>query len=297
MTILSGQLASRHLESVTDPTGMGCFNYQTFNRTNGTKLMFITAYRVCFQVIEDAGETTFFFNQWHNLLQNGHETPNLRRQVLLDLKDLILTRIGQGYNVCISTDANKEINSRNHQLSEWMEQCGLLSVHEQFVDAEYYDAHPIPSTYNQGPNKIDYVLCTPRLFSCVENVTIEAMNEGSALDQRGLIVDFNTDKVLGETANIAKHKMCVLKSFSRKVSSQYREKNRNWELLHGISNDLGNQPLKLKLASKDYERHDRSIADADQHISAYQGQHGDEPPKLQRTQLLGHAYLRRGTKL
>jgi hypothetical protein len=177
MTISSGQLASRHLETGTDPTGMGRFNYQTFNGKNGTKLIFITAYRVCFQAIESAGETTSFYHQWHNMLQSGHETPNPRRQVLLDLKELILTRIGQGYDVCISMDANEEINSRNQQLLEWMEQCGLVSVHEQFFDADYYDAHPIPSTFDRGPNKIDYVLCTPQLFSCVENVTIEAMNE------------------------------------------------------------------------------------------------------------------------
>jgi hypothetical protein len=223
MTISSGQLASRHLETGTDSSGMGRFNYQTFNGANGSKIIFITAYRVCFQTIENAGETTSFFHQWHNLLQDGHETPNPRRQVLLDLKEIILTRIGQGYDVCVSMDANEELNSRNNQLTEWMEQCGLLSVHENFFDTEYYDTCPIPSTYDRGPKKIDYVLCTPRLLSCVENVTIEAMNEGSPSDHRGLIVDFNTDKLLGKTSNIAKHKTRVLKSISRKGSGQYRE--------------------------------------------------------------------------
>jgi hypothetical protein len=36
-----------------------------------------------------------------------------------------------------------------------------------------------------------------------------------------------------------------------------RHLNRNWELLQGISTDLGNQPLKLKKAK--YELHDRSL--------------------------------------
>jgi hypothetical protein len=206
MMVSSGQLASRHLETGNDPSGMGRFSYQTFNGANGTKLIFITAYRVCFQVIETAGEKTSFFHQWHSLLQDGHEFPNPRKQVLLDLKDLILTKIGQGYDVCISMDANEELNSRNNQLSEWMEQCGLFSAHEHFYDAEYYDSNPIPSTYDRGTNKIDFVMCTPRLLSCIESVSIEAMNEGTASDHRGLIVDFNTDKLLGVTANISKHK-------------------------------------------------------------------------------------------
>jgi hypothetical protein len=75
MMVSSGQLASRHLETGSNPSGMGRFSYQTFNGAKGTKLMFITAYRVCFQAIETAGDTTSFFHQRHSLLQDGHETP------------------------------------------------------------------------------------------------------------------------------------------------------------------------------------------------------------------------------
>jgi hypothetical protein len=227
MMMSSGQLASRHLETSCNPTGMGWYSYQTFNGANGTKLMFITAYRVCFQSIKTAGDTTFFFHQWHSLLQDGHKTPNPRKQVLLNLKELILGKIGQGYNVCIvciSMDANEELDSRNNQLLDWIEQCGLVSAHEHFYDAEYYDRHPVPSTYDRGPNKIDFVLCTPRLFTCIESVSIEAMNEGTASDHLGLIVDLNTEKLLGVTANISKNKSRILKSTTRKASGQFRSK-------------------------------------------------------------------------
>jgi hypothetical protein len=73
--------------------------------------------------------------------------------------------------------------------------------------------------------------------------------------------------------------------------------NRNWELLHGLRDDLGKQPLKLKLARKDYERHDRSIQDADRRIIVHQQLHGDDPPRLQPTQPLGRAYLRKGYEI
>jgi hypothetical protein len=227
MMVWSGQLAARHLETgsdPSDPSGMGRFSYQTFNGAKGTKLMFIMAYRVCFQAIETAGDTTSFFHQCHSLLQDGHETPNPRKQVLLDLKELGLTKIGQGYNVCIAMDANEELDSRSNQLSEWMEQCGLVSLHKQFYDAEYYDSNPVPSTCDRGPNKIDFILCTPRLFLCIKSVSIEAMNEGTASDHRGIIVDFNTDQLLSVTANISRHKARVLKSISQKASGQYRTK-------------------------------------------------------------------------
>jgi hypothetical protein len=94
-------------------------------------------------------------------------------------------------------------------------------VHEEFSDIDYYNDHPIPSTYDRGENKIDYVLCTPRLFSCIENVSIEPMNSGMASDHRALVVDFDTGKLLGQTMNIAK-KNRVLRSHSRQSSRHYR---------------------------------------------------------------------------
>jgi hypothetical protein len=73
--------------------------------------------------------------------------------------------------------------------------------------------------------------------------------------------------------------------------------NRNWELLHGLSKDLGNQSLKLKTSRKDYELHDRSVEDTERRIIVYQQLHGDDPPQLQPTQPLGRAYLRKGYEI
>lgn len=224
MMVSTGQLASRHLESGRDPSDMGRYSYQTFIGIDNTKLMFITAYRVCFQTIEHVGESTSYFHQWHSVLRDGHDNPNPWKQVLDDLKTTILQAIGNGYDVCVSMDANEGLHDRNQQLLEWIDQCGLISVHEAFFDADYYDMHPVPSTYNRGTTKIDHVLCTPRLLSCIVNVAIEPSNDGIASDQRGLIVDFNTEQLLGHTANISKHKTRVLKSFQRKSSIKYRQR-------------------------------------------------------------------------
>jgi hypothetical protein len=142
------------------------------------------------------------------------------------VKNVVLS-IGHGFDICISIDANEELDSQNHVFSDWIEECGLISVHENFFDVAYYDMNEIPSTYDCGDNKIDYVLCTPRLFSCIENVSIEPMNSGIPSDHRALVVDFNTGKLLGETMNIAKNKTRVLRSHSRKASSQYRNELHN----------------------------------------------------------------------
>jgi hypothetical protein len=44
MTTINGGLATRHLESGHDPTGMGRYSYQSIMGRNNTKIMFITAY-------------------------------------------------------------------------------------------------------------------------------------------------------------------------------------------------------------------------------------------------------------
>jgi hypothetical protein len=78
------------------------------------------------------------------------------------------------------------------------------------------------SPIKNAPGAADLCYYMDALDIPLSRYTIKAMNEGSASDHRGLIVDFDTEKLLGQTSNIAKHKTRVLKSISRKVSSQYR---------------------------------------------------------------------------
>jgi hypothetical protein len=67
MIAATGTIAARHLESGTDPTGMGRYSFQKITGTNGKKILFIVSYRVCKETIATAGETTSFFHQWHEL--------------------------------------------------------------------------------------------------------------------------------------------------------------------------------------------------------------------------------------
>jgi hypothetical protein len=58
MIASTGTIASRHLETGTDTTGMGHYSYQKFTGNNGTKIIFIVVYRVCKEGIATAGEGT-----------------------------------------------------------------------------------------------------------------------------------------------------------------------------------------------------------------------------------------------
>jgi hypothetical protein len=78
MIASTGTTAAHHLETGTDPTGMGRYFYQKITGINGRKIMFIVGYRVCKETISTAGETTSFFHQWHEQTKLGHQHPNPR---------------------------------------------------------------------------------------------------------------------------------------------------------------------------------------------------------------------------
>jgi hypothetical protein len=97
----------------------------------------------------------------HELTKLGHQHPNPRRQILNDIRDLVLKAIGEGTDVCIAMDANEDLETTNQLFHEWIAECRLVSVHENLYDKEYYKTHPVPTTYQYGAKKIDHVFCTP----------------------------------------------------------------------------------------------------------------------------------------
>jgi hypothetical protein len=73
--------------------------------------------------------------------------------------------------------------------------------------------------------------------------------------------------------------------------------NRNWELLHGILNDLNGQQLKVQLADSDKERHKKLLGYTFFSVQTYQETNKQLLPRMQPTQKIGRAYLRKGYKI
>jgi hypothetical protein len=223
MTTMNGAIATRHLESGHDPTGMGRYTYQSIMGQNNTRIMFITAYRVCFQSISSAGTQTSHFQQWHHLRTEGHQNPNPRKQILEDLKTFIHECIKEGCDVCLAMDANEDTDSRHQKINTFAGECGLVNAHELFFDDDFYDDNPLPATCNKGSKKIDHMFCTPRLFDCIVAVAIEPLSAGIKSDHRALIVDFDSKAMLGgNMPHITKNSTRILKSYSKKASRNYR---------------------------------------------------------------------------
>jgi hypothetical protein len=126
--------------------------------------------------------------------------------MLDDLKTVILKAIGEGTDVCVAMDANEPLDTKNQHFHEWIAECGLISVHENLYNREYYERNKIPTTHQNGTSKIDHVFCTPCLFGSVKGVAIEPLHDGIFLDHQALIVDFDTPQLWDKPSTLRSQK-------------------------------------------------------------------------------------------
>jgi hypothetical protein len=113
MIMSTGTIAAWHLETGTNPIGMGWYSYHKITGANGHKIIFIMAYLVFKDYILLAGENTSFFHQWHALTKCRQ-----RGQILDDLKAVILWAISKGSDICVAMDANKALDTKKQHF-QW----------------------------------------------------------------------------------------------------------------------------------------------------------------------------------
>ena len=161
MIFSAGSIRTRIVQEGSDPYNMGRWTFQTFKGKGNIKVTFITAYRVPRQSIATAGPSTSFFQQFHDIRSGGDDNPNPRKRILQDLRSFIETlRREPEHEVFISLDANEGLGNRS-QIQEFLEETGLLSVHEIYFDDDYYNTNPIPATYSRGTAKISFMAGSP----------------------------------------------------------------------------------------------------------------------------------------
>jgi hypothetical protein len=107
-------------------------------------------------------------------------------------------------------DANEALDTSNQLFHEWIAKCGLVSIHENLYNRDYYKANPILTTYQHGGKTIDHVFCTLQLFKCVTGVAIKPLHDRIYSYHQALIVDFDTAQLLGQPLHISKPKTRLL---------------------------------------------------------------------------------------
>jgi hypothetical protein len=186
-----GNLATRTIKQHTDPYGR--FTSQTHTGQDGMKLTTISAYRVCGG--SQQGPSSAYAQQ-RAMLVTQNRPANPRAVFIEDLIAYIQECQLQGHEILLCLDANETIERATSGLRRLATMCSLSDVHE------ILHPHTALPSHRRGSGKIDFILASPRVLSCITQAGILALDDGFGSDHRLLFIDVAIDRLFkGVTAD------------------------------------------------------------------------------------------------
>ena len=129
--------------------------------------------------------------------QAGISKPNPRKQLLLDLQQLIYTHRLEGYYPILMIDANgdyRDTTRPDKELSNFLESTNLV---DPFADK--FDLHP--RTNIHGTKRIDYIFMDSRCTSAIMRVGYLGTHEGAYSDHCLAYMDVDEEKIFHGVLN------------------------------------------------------------------------------------------------
>ena len=152
----------------------------------------VSAYRVCKNSLAGAGEGSVWMQEYNEYLKDGTIDPDPRSQVLVDLKESILTWKEAGHSVILLIDANESLydkleNQFKNLMAETDMHDGLHHLHP--------DLPEVP-TRQPGSKQIDYICVTSDLLPFLRKGGILPIHFIHPSDHRTLYIDLDITKAL-----------------------------------------------------------------------------------------------------
>ena len=185
--ISDGNWSSRTTKRGQDPSGMGRWSYLVVEGKKNSKVMIICGYRVCSgQNIKSVGPLTAYSQQYYLLREDGKKKPNPQKQFIKDLKLFISTNILTGHEILICLDANEKWEAPKSKIKKMAQELGLVDLVSEMIS-------PPPPTYTRKgvSTRIDFILGTKKLSTCVKAVEMAPMELDRCGDHHGMIIDLN----------------------------------------------------------------------------------------------------------
>jgi hypothetical protein len=198
---------------------MGRWSYIRILDKNGRNIIILSAYQVCQQQEETAGDWTAFAQQLLILQQNGRD-GSPRKAFLEDLDKQIKEWINQDYKIVLSGDFNEQLGAGIHGFTIISAKWVLVEVIQHF----HGGLTDKPPTYAHGTKCLDYVFCTPNLISSVKRCGILLYSEIINSDHRAIYVDFHTQTLMGgDLALLSTTPVRILLAHDSIASTKYVE--------------------------------------------------------------------------
>ena len=222
---VNGRTTGRISLSGTDPWGRFCWCRLRGWRDEG--ILLISAYRVCHMQSHNPGPLTVYQQQYTLMRQAGISKPNPRKQLLLDLQQLIYTHRLEGYYPILMIDANgdyRDTTRPDKELSNFLESTNLV---DPFADK--FDLHP--RTNIHGTKRIDYIFTDSRCTSAIMCVGYLGTHEGAYSDHCLAYMDVDEEKIFHGVLNrpVAHHSREILLAQDDKILAFVTELEARYE--------------------------------------------------------------------
>jgi hypothetical protein len=197
------------------------------------------------------GEYTNFKQQVYIKLKEGNDTYNPRTQTILDLQELIQTKILQQEDIIMCIDANEIIEpnptKNNLTITSLIQNQGLINL-----------ASTLPEQYESQKNGrlIDFCLITPSLLPSVHSFGYLPYNKITTSDHRNYFLDLQISDLFAHTPDkafpIDTHKLVTrLPNRKDKYLHNLKKQFENLDLLHAAK--------KIQKEAKTQERWNQNL--------------------------------------
>jgi len=184
-----------HLTSRIKTTGqdtIGRWSYITLTKKDKQLLTIISAYRVSTKFGPHVGHTTIVAQEFRCLIQAGRpQNIDPRKAFITDIITFIKDLQQSQHDIILLMDANEAPNTRDGVIQQLQQECQLYDA------LTYKYPHPpSPSSYKNGPHRLDYILISDTLLPHVQHITMLPFDHSEVIsDHRPMLIDFNFNAV------------------------------------------------------------------------------------------------------
>lgn len=227
LTISSGNITSRHVESGSD--ALGRWTYQTFSCGHQGSFTVVTAYQVCDKSETQKGRSTAAAQQESLLRQRGEADPKPRKHFRKDLLSFLKQLKAEKHEILLTGDFNEVLGDDENGMCKICSEIGLTDLM-----AQVHDSTDV-ATYSRGTKRIDYALGSERVALAICFCGYEPFQHRLFSDHRAFFLDVDTEMLFGnETQKLPPMAFRDIQSKCPKQVTTYLEtlhsqlESRNW---------------------------------------------------------------------
>jgi hypothetical protein len=196
--VAAGSITGRITTSFQDP--MGRWSAMSLTGAHANKLTVISAYQVCNNRPDrdTKARSMAAFTQQQAMINISDPTSSMhpREKFRMDLLTFVQELQQKGHDIILMGDFNEAFGSDPTGLMHIASTCALIDVLHQRIGSTQF------ATFSGGRTRIDYVLMSHTPAAAVRHCGYEPPTYRFQGDHRGFFLDFDTDKLFGNTTPV-----------------------------------------------------------------------------------------------